>query len=184
MQGDHTLVRDNNAIFDDGKNSRPSRRTIVRAGATAAWTVPVIAMAAPAEATSCSGGTTTLTVAKVANSQSQSGSPKLEVTLQVQVCNTGSRNSTCALSATASGTEASSKLNDFLVSGWTGASTGGGGATSLTVSAPANQQLSHNACTTYQVTYVLHDGSGTHNVTIKFFTSNGATASITVTTTR
>jgi hypothetical protein len=175
-------VRDDFSTHPD----RPSdlgRRTLVRAGALAAWTVPVIAMAAPAHATSCSGGTTSLTAVKLVGSQSQSGSPKLTVTAQVQVCNTGSAQ-TCDLYATASGTGASNRLNAFSVGDWPGVTSGGAGADALTVSAPANEQIGTGGCSTYLVSYLLHDGSGTHTVTITFATGNGATASVNVTTTR
>jgi hypothetical protein len=165
---------------------RPSdmgRRTLVRAGALAAWTVPVIAIAAPAHATSCSGGTTSLTAVKVVGTQSQTGSPKLTVTVQIQVCNTGSAQ-TCDLYATASDTGASNRLNAFSAGDWPGVTSGGAGASSLTVSAPANEQLGTGGCSTYLVSYLLHDGSGTHTVTITFATANGATTSVNVTTTK
>lgn len=173
---------------DDSQTPAPrtspmGRRTLVRAGATAAWTVPVIAMAAPAHATSCSGGTTTLTAVTLAGTQSQSGSPKLTVTVQVQVCNTGG-SPTCDLYASASGAGASNRLNAFSVGDWPAASSGGSGASALTVSAPANEQVGAGGCSTYLVSYLLHDGSGTHTVTVTFATGNGAVASVNVTTTR
>ncbi len=153
----------------------------MRAGATAAWTVPVIAMAAPAHATSCSGGTTTLTAVKVSGTQSQTGSPKLTVTVQVQVCNTGS-SQTCDLYATASGSGASNRLNAFSVGDWPATASGGDGASALTTVAPVNEQLGAGGCSTYLVSYLLHDGSGTHTVTLTFATGNGAMASVNVTT--
>jgi hypothetical protein len=159
------------------------RRTLVRAGALAAWTVPVIALAAPAHATSCSGGTTSLTAVTIAGTQSQTGSPKLTVTVQAQVCNTGSAQ-TCDLYATASGTGASNRLNAFSVGDWPAVSTSGAGSAALTVIAPANEQIGTGGCSTYLVSYLLHDGSGTHTVTITFATGNGATASVNVTTTK
>ncbi len=75
------------------------RRSLVRIGATAGWAVPVVAMAAPASAATCSGGTTSLTAIKVGDHQ-QSGSPKLTVTQDVEMCNNGD-SATCDLSATA-----------------------------------------------------------------------------------
>jgi hypothetical protein len=176
------IVRDD-IVSETTRKTPMGRRTLVRAGATAAWTVPVIAMAAPAHATSCSGGSTTLTAVKIANSQSQSGSPKLTVTLQVQVCNTGD-SPTCDLYASASGTSASNRLNALSVSGWPAATTSGAGSSTLTVSAPTNGQLDPGDCATYLVSYLLHDGSGTHSVTISFATGNGAFSSVTVTSTR
>jgi len=163
--------------------SHLGRRTLVRAGATAAWTVPVIAMAAPAQATSCSGGTTTLTAVTVTGSKVQTGKPKLTVTVQVQVCNTGG-SQTCDLYATASGIGASTRLNAFSVGSWPAAEVGGGGSTTLMVSAPADEQLGSGSCATYLVSYLLHDASGEHTVTITFATGNGAVASVNVTTTR
>jgi hypothetical protein len=182
LQGDHFIMRDD-IVSEATRRSPMGRRTLVRAGATAAWTVPVIAVAAPAHATSCSGGSTTFTALKVVGSQSQSGEPKLTVTVQVQVCNTGDSGS-CALYATATGSGASSRLNAFSVGGWPSVTTGGAGSNTLTVSAPANQQLGAGACTTYLVSYLLHDGSGTHTVTIMFATDNGALASVDVTSNR
>lgn len=170
-------------LSDATRQAPMGRRTLVRAGATAAWTVPVIAMAAPAHATSCSGGTTTLTAVTLAGTQTQSGSPKLTVTVQVQVCNTGG-SQTCDLYATAIGTGASNRLNAFSVGDWPAVSSGSSGASSLTVSAPANEQVGAGGCSTYLVSYLLHDGSGTHTVTITFATGNGGTASVNVTTTR
>jgi hypothetical protein len=172
-----------NTVSETSRTSRMGRRTLVRAGATAAWTVPVIALAAPAHATSCSGGTTTLTAVKIAGTQSQSGSPKLTVTVHVQVCNTGD-SQTCDLYATASDTGASNRLNALSVGDWPAVSSGGAGATALTVIAPANEQIGSGACSTYLVSYLLHDASGTHTVTITFATGNGAVASVNVTTTR
>jgi hypothetical protein len=172
-------VRDD-IVSEINRTSPMGRRTLVRAGAVAAWTVPVIAMAAPAHATSCSGGSTTFTAVKVAGSQSQTGDPKVTVTLQVQVCNTGDSQS-CDLYATASGSGASSRLNAFSVGGWPSVTTGGAGATTLTVSAPADGQLVAGACATYLVSFLLHDGSDAHTITITFATSNGATASVDVT---
>jgi hypothetical protein len=159
------------------------RRTLVRAGATAAWTVPVIAMAAPAHATSCSGGSTVLSAVVVSGTKTQTGRPKLTVNVQVQVCNVGGSQS-CDLFATAVGTGASTRLNALSVGGWPGAVTGGAGSSNLTVIAPADQQLGVGACTTYQVSYLLHDAAGTHTVRVTFGTGNGASASVNVTTTR
>ena len=171
-------------VMNEERDGRMGRRTLVRAGATAAWTVPVIAMVAPANATTtCSGGSTTLTAVKVAKSQSQSGGPKLTVSLQVTVCNTG-QSGTCGLYATATGSDASTKLNGLTVGTWPAATSGGGGSASLVVSAPATGQLAQNTCTTYDVSYVIHDGSGTHTVTLNFLTTNGGSASVSVTTTR
>ncbi len=174
MQGDHTLVRDNNATFDDGKNSRPTRRTVVRVGATAAWAVPVIAMAAPAQAVTASGGTTTLTAVVVPHSQGQS---EQTVTFQVQVCNTGT-SATAGLSATAGG--GSHKLTGFTVGSWPGA-TNSKGATSLSVSAPTDGQIAKNSCSTYLVSFTLHD-AGTQVIKITFKTTNGALATFNITT--
>jgi hypothetical protein len=175
-------VRDD-IVSEATRTSPMGRRTLVRAGATAAWTVPVIAVAAPAHATSCSGGSTTFTAVAVDDSQSQTGHPKLTVTLQVQVCNTGDSQS-CDLYATASGTGASNRLNGLSVGGWPSVTSGGAGSSTLTVSAPANEQLGAGDCTTYLVSYLLHDGAGTHTVTITFATANGASASVDVTSTR
>ena len=158
------------------------RRSVVRAGATAAWAVPVVAMAAPASAASCSGGSTSLTAVKVGKHE-QAGSPKLTVTQTVMVCNTGD-SPTCDLAATATVEVASTKLNRFAVSGWPAAAELGAGARSLTVMAPATGQLQPGQCATYTVSYTLHDAEKHHRTTITFFTSNGATASITVTTDR
>ena len=158
------------------------RRSVVRVGATAAWAVPVVAMAAPASAAACSGGSTTLTAVTMGDPQ-QSGVNKLTVTQQVQVCNTGT-SATCDLSATATSSGASNKLNLFSVSGWPVAATGGGGSRSLTVSAPADQQLQPGECATFTVTYKLHDAARNHTTTVQFFTGNGATSSVAVTTVR
>ncbi|WP_151084267.1 hypothetical protein [Nocardioides cynanchi] len=165
------------------RSSHLGRRTLVRAGATAAWTVPVIAMAAPAHATSCSGGVTTLSAVTVTDSKTQTGKPKLTVTVQVQVCNTG-ETQTCDLYATASGSGASTRLNAFSVGDWPAVEVGGGGSKTMMASAPANEQLGSGSCTTYLVSYLLHDGSGEHTVTITFATGNGGVASVNVTTTR
>ena len=158
------------------------RRSVVRVGATAAWAVPVVAMAAPASAAACSGGSTTLTVVTVGGPQ-QSGAQKLTVTQQVQVCNTGD-SATCALSATATSSGASRKLNSFGVAGWPAAAAGGGGSRSLTVTAPATQRLKPGECVTFAVTYTLHDAARNHTTSVQFFTGNGATASVSVTTDR
>ena len=158
------------------------RRSVVRIGATAAWAVPVVALAAPASAASCSGGSTTLSAVTVGDHE-QSGHPKLTVTQQVQVCNTGA-STTCDLAATATSVGASTKLNFFSVSGWPAAATAGGGARSLTVVAPATGQLAPGECATYTVTFRLHDAEPNHTTTIQFFTGNGGTASISVTTDR
>lgn len=158
------------------------RRAIVRGGATAAWVVPAVAIAAPASAAVCSGGSTTLTAVKVGDHQ-QGGHPHLEVTQHVQVCNTGD-SPTCALAATATVSGGSTKLNNFQISGWPGAHSGGDGARSLTVSAPAGDQLAAGDCVTYLVMFRLHDAAVSHNTTIEFFTSNGASAEVTVHTTR
>jgi hypothetical protein len=182
LQGESLIVRDD-IVSEANRKSPMGRRTLVRAGATAAWTVPVIAIAAPAHATSCSGGSTTFTAVTVDGSQDQTGSPKLTVTLEVLVCNTGD-SSSCDLYATASGSGASNSLNAFSVGSWPAVTSGGAGSSTLTVSAPANEQLGAGDCTTYLVSYLLHDGSGTHTVTITFTASNGASASVDVTTIR
>ena len=158
------------------------RRSVVRVGATAAWAVPVVAMAAPASAAACSGGSTTLTAVAVGKPQ-LSGHQKRTVTQQVQVCVTGD-SATCDLAATATSAGASRKLNSFSVSGWPAATTGGGGARSLTVTAPADQQLKPGECATYLVTFKLHDAARHHTTRIRFFTGNGATGSVAVTTDR
>lgn len=158
------------------------RRSVVRVGATAAWAVPVVAMAAPASAAACSGGSTTLTAVALGDPQ-LSGGHKPTVTQQVQVCNTGA-SATCQLSATATSAGASRKLNLFSVSGWPAAAAGHGGSRSLTVSAPGDQELQPGDCATYTVTYRLHDAARHHTTTVRFFTGNGATASVSVTTAR
>jgi hypothetical protein len=179
-QGDHFIMREN-ITSETIRTSSMGRRTLVRAGATAAWTVPVIAMAAPAHATSCSGGTTTLTAVTLSGTKTQSGSPKLTVTVQVQVCNTGD-SQTCDLYATATGNGASTRLNAFSVGDWPAVTTGGAGSATLTTIAPANEQLGAGGCSTYLVSYLLHDASGTHTVTLTFATGNGAMATVNVTT--
>jgi hypothetical protein len=157
------------------------RRAVVRVGAVAAWAVPVVAMAAPAPAAACSGGSTTLTAVALGDPQ-LSGGHKPTVTQQVQVCNTGA-SATCDLSATATSAGASRKLNLFSLNGWPAATTGGG-SRSLTVTAPADQQLQPGECATFPVTYKLHDAARHHTTTVHFFTGNGATASVSVTTAR
>jgi hypothetical protein len=175
-------VRDD--VMNENRDSHVGRRTLVRVGAAAAWTVPVIALAAPASATTtCSGGSNTLTAVTVADSQTQSGTPKLSVSLQVVVCNTGTQD-TCGLFVTASGIEASTKLNSLSVGDWPATTSGGGGSSNLTASAPSNAQLAGNTCNTYLVTYLVHDGEGTHTVTLNFLTPNGGLASVTVVTDR
>jgi hypothetical protein len=173
-------VPDNNSSHATHEGVR--RRSVVRVGATAAWAVPVVAMAAPASAAACSGGSTTLTAVTIGDPQ-QSGCHKPTVTQQVQVCNTGA-SATCDLSATVTSAGASRKLNLFSVSGWPAATVGHGGSRSLTVTAPADQQLQPGECATYTVTYKLHDAARHHTTTVHFFTSNGATASVSVTTAR
>jgi hypothetical protein len=158
------------------------RRSVVRIGATAAWAVPAVALAAPASAASCSGGSISLSAVTVGDHQ-QSGHPKLTVTQEIQVCNTGT-STTCDLAATATVSGASTKLNGLSVSGWPAASTGGGGARSLTVVGPADGQLAPGECATYTVSYKLHDASSKHTTTIHFFTGNAGTASVSVTTSR
>ena len=158
------------------------RRSVVRIGATAAWAVPAVALAAPASAASCSGGSTTLSAVTVGDHQ-QSGHPKLTVTQEVQVCNTGD-STTCDLAATATVAGASGKLNRLTVSGWPAAGAAGAGARSLTVVAPATDQLEPGQCATYTVSFTLHDDSLRHRTTIQFFTGNGGTASVSVTTDR
>ncbi len=158
------------------------RRALVRGGATAAWVVPAIAIAAPASAATCSGGSASLTAVKVGDAQ-QVGRGRLHVTQSIQVCNTGD-SPTCALAARARVKGGSTKLNSFEVAGWPPAHVGLGGAWGLTVSAPAGDQLQPGDCVTYLVMYTLHDGAHAHNTTIEFFTSNGGTAEVTVHTTR
>jgi hypothetical protein len=158
------------------------RRAIVRVGATAAWVVPAIAIAAPAQAAACSGGTTSLTAVKV-GAHHQSGHPKLVVTQRVQVCNTGS-SPTCALAAHAHVAGSSTKLNAFEVVGWPRAHAGGAGSKSLTVLAGANAQIGAGECHVYQVTFTLHDAKAAHDTTIDFFTSNGAGGGVVVHTQR
>jgi hypothetical protein len=154
------------------ENTTLDRRTIVRVGATAAWTVPLIALAAPATAATCSGGTTGLTATLLAGSSHQtSGNPKT-VTFQVQVCDTG-HSATCALSATATAPGSNGKLSSLSVGSWAGA-TSSAGATSLTVSAPAAGQLAAGGCATYAVTVTVKGGSG--QLTLTFRTSNGGLA--------
>jgi hypothetical protein len=158
------------------------RRAIVRTGATAAWVVPAVAIAAPASAVSCSGGTAQLTAVKVGDHE-QTGHPKLHVTQVVQVCNTGD-SPTCGLSARARVQGGSTKLNSFRVAGWPGAHINNGGTRSLTVSAPADEQLDAGQCKNYVVTFTLHDAAHYHNTEIDFFSSNGGLAGVIVHTTR
>jgi hypothetical protein len=148
------------------------RRTIVRAGATAAWTVPLIAVAAPAMAATCSGGTTGLTAVLLPGSTHQTtGNPKT-LTFQVQVCDTG-HSATCALSATATAPGANGKLTSLSFGSWA-AATSTNGASSLTISAPADGQISAGGCATYNVTIKVKGGSG--QLTLTFRTSNGGLA--------
>ena len=156
--------------------ARPGRRAVVRAGVTAAWTAPVIAVAAPAQATACSGGSTTVLAVKGPGGVTVSGST---VTFKVTLTNTGSK-ATCALSATATVAAGSKKLDFLSVSTWPAASGGSAGATSLTVSAPATGQLAAHASAVYPVTVQLHDGSGKHTITVTFRTSNGASSAVSV----
>lgn len=162
------------AIAEDRRDNHLGRRTLVRAGATAAWTVPVIAMAAPALAATCSGGATTLTVVTVQGSDSQTGKNPKTRSVQVQLCNTGG-SATCALSATVTGPGASSKLTSLTVGNWPGA-TSSGGADSLTVQAPAAEQVAHGDCATYLVTFQVKTGQGQFTITFK--TSNGGLATV------
>ena len=160
------------------------RRSLVRAGATAAWAVPVVAMAAPAQAATCSGGSTTLTAVKVGQINASFNKGTTTATLTVYVCNTGHSDS-CALSATVTGQCESggskdaecTKLTSFSVGTWPGA-TSAAGATSLTVLAPANQQLGAGQCSTYGVTLKMSGKKGT--VTLAFRTSNGGLATLTL----
>jgi hypothetical protein len=173
-------VRDD--VINPTRESQLGRRNLVRAGATAAWAVPVIALASPASADPvCSGGSASLTAVVLANTQTQSGHPKLTVTVQVQVCNTGST-ATCGLYATASMSEASARFNAFSVGDWPGVSLSGAGSQNLMVSAPAGEQIAAGQCATYLVSYAIHDGSGDHTATISFQTPNGGLGSVTVKT--
>jgi hypothetical protein len=159
------------------------RRAVVRVGATAAWVVPAVAIAAPASATTaCSGGSTSLSAVKVGAHQ-QSGHPRLVVTQRIEVCNTGD-SPTCGLAARAKVMGHATKLNTFEVVGWPLAHVGGEGARSLTVLAGADDQLEAGECRTYEVTYTLHDAKKEHDTTIDFFTSNGASAMVVVHTHR
>ncbi len=159
-------------VAEDRRDSHLGRRTIVRAGATAAWTVPLIAMAAPATAATCSGGSTTLSAVLLPGSSHQTtGNPKT-VTFQVQVCNTG-QSPTCALSATAAAPGTNGKLTLLSVGSWPAASSTDG-ARSLTVSSSAADQLEAGGCATYNVTIKVKGGSG--QLTLTFRTSNGGLA--------
>jgi hypothetical protein len=169
-------VRDD-VIAEHRRDNHLGRRTLVRVGATAAWTVPVIAMAAPAMAATCSGGSTTLTVVKIPGTDSQTGKKPTTRSVQVQLCNTGG-SATCALSATVTGPGASSKLTSLTVGDWPGA-TSSGGADSLTVLAPAAGQLAHGECATYLVTFEVKVGQGQFTITFK--TSNGGLATVSLT---
>ena len=160
-------------IAEDRRDNHVGRRTLVRAGATAAWTVPVIAMAAPAMAATCSGGSTSLT-AVLASSVNQSGHNPTTVTFSVQVCDTGG-SATCALSATATAPGANGKLTALTVGSWAGA-TSGSGVKSLTVQAPADGQLAAGECATYNVTVKVKGGAG--QLTLTFKTSNGGLATV------
>lgn len=166
------------------RTDKLGRRSLVRAGATAAWTVPVVAMAAPAQAATCSGGSTTLTAVKVGAVNASFDKGTTTVTLTVQVCNTGQSDS-CALSSTLTGQcegggskdAQCTQLTAFTVGTWPGASSAAG-STSLTVLAPANQQLGAGQCSTYGVTFAMSGKKGT--VVLAFRTSNGGVASLTL----
>jgi hypothetical protein len=184
MSQEQTVTRthDEQTAGANEESTGVGRRALVRVGATAAWVVPAVAIAAPASAATCSGGSTSLTAVKVGEHR-QSGHPKLEVTQRIQVCNTG-ESATCALSARARTTGGSTKLNKFEVEGWPRAHVSGGGARSLVVSAGADDQIQPGECVTYLVTFTLHDASHTHNTAIDFFSSNGGMAGVSVHTQR
>ena len=145
----------------------------MRAGATAAWTVPVIAMAAPALAATCSGGSTSLSAVLV-GSVNQSGHNPTTVTFKVQVCDTGG-SATCALSATATAPGINGKLSALTVGTWAGA-TSSSGSKSLTVQAPANGELAAGDCAIYNVTVKVKGGAG--QLTLTFKTANGGLATV------
>lgn len=159
----------------EDRDTHLGRRTLVRVGATAAWTVPVIAMAAPAQAATCSGGSTSLTVA-LASDLGQSGKNQVTRSLQVQVCNTGT-SASCALSATVGESGGAKKVTSFSVGDWPAASSVDGD-TSLTVLAPASGQLAPNGCATYLVTFKVKNGATSY--TLAFRTSNGGLATLDV----
>ena len=161
------------ASAEDRRDKHFGRRTLVRAGATAAWTVPVIAMAAPALAATCSGGSTSLSAVLV-GPVDQSGHNPTTVTFKVQVCDTGG-SATCALSATAVAPGAIGKLSALTVGTWAGA-TSSDGAKALTVQAPANGELAAGACAIYNVTVKVKGGAG--QLTLIFKTANGGLATV------
>ena len=164
----------------ESETGRIGRRALVRAGATAAWAVPVVAMAAPAHAAACSGGNATLTAVVVPNSRVRvpGGSPILSV--QVVLSDTG-QGATCALSATATALNGSKRLLALSVDDWPPVATDAAGTQSLTVSAPATAELAAGASRTSLVTFQLKDG-GVHDVTVTFRSSNGGLATISVNT--
>lgn len=148
------ITTTDNLPTDNKHSYRPGRRTILRAGTTAAWAVPVIAAAAPAQAAACSGSAATLTATLVGNTTVQvKVGKKYNVTATVLLCNTGNV-STCGLYLTATGT----LLTHLGVDLFGIIDAQGAGSASLTVLAPLNAQIAAGVCVTVVVNFIADPG--------------------------
>lgn len=150
--------------------SKLGRRSLVRAGATAAWAVPVVGVVAatPAFAATCSTATTA-DISVSATSSSGSGTHTWTVT--VTIANAGLLTSGLIVTASQAGGGGASATLSTVPTGWTKVGT---------TSAKSPTQISCSGSLS-GLTFVVATGrtiSPSHVVTLTFAPGNGPTKSV------